>query len=218
MRAPTFLGSSPINHQHPSPIAAQCGTIRAMPPRFPSRSTARSTERRPPRPLDAQRLNELALSYLARFSTSAAKLEAYLRRKLRERGWEGEGEPDLAALVERCVAAGYVDDATYARTKAGSLRRRGYGARRVDQSLGAAGIAPELREEVRGTANEQRQAALALARKRRLGPFGPPLPDRTAREKQIAVLLRAGHRLDIARQVVDAGTVAGLVAWAEEED
>jgi len=175
-------------------------------------------ERRPPRPLDTVRLNELALSYLARFATSAAKLEAYLRRKLRERGWEGEGDPPVAAVVERCVAAGYVDDEVYARAKAGSLRRRGYGERRVDQSLSAAGIAADLREDVRGSAQEARQAAAALARKRRLGPYGAPPADRAAREKQIAVLLRAGHRLDIARQVVETGTIAGLEAWAEEED
>ncbi len=175
-------------------------------------------ERRQPPPLDAARLNELALGYLARFATSAAKLEAYLRRKLRERGWDGEGEPPVAALVERCIAAGYVDDALYARSKAGSLLRRGYGARRIDQSLSAAGIAPDLRDAVRGTMAEQRHAALALARKRRLGPFGPPAADRPAREKQVAVLLRAGHRLDIARQVVEAADPAWLEAWAKEED
>jgi regulatory protein len=189
-----------------------------MPPRFPSRSASTPRERRAPRPLDAQRLNELALAYLARFSTSAAKLDGYLRRKLRERGWEGDGDAPIAAIVKRCVAAGYVDDAVFARAKAGSLRRRGYGDRRVDQSLNAAGIAADLREEVRGSPSEARQAALALARKRRLGPFGPPPADRAAREKQIAVLLRAGHRLDIARRVLEAGTVAGLEAWAEEEE
>lgn len=189
-----------------------------MVPHSTARSARGPRERRPPKPLDKERLNELALAYLARFATSAAKLEAYLRRKLRERGWAGEGEPPVAALVERCVAAGYVDDAAYARSKAGSLRRRGYGERRVDQSLGAAGIAADLREEVRGTVSETRQSALALARKRRLGPFGPGPLDRPQREKQIAVLLRAGHRLDIARQVVEAGSTAGLEAWAEEED
>lgn len=184
-----------------------------MPPEAaPNRAALRA-----PKPLDKQRLNELALAYLARFATSAAKLEAYLRRKLRERGWDGEGDPPVAALVERCIAAGYVDDALYARSKAASLRRRGYGARRVDQSLGAAGIASDLREELRGSVMEERRAALALARKRRLGPFAAGPVDRPAREKQIAVLLRAGHRLDIARQVVEAATIAGLETWAEEE-
>lgn len=189
-----------------------------MPAQPASNADRARRERRPPRPLDRERLNELALAYLARFATSAAKLEAYLRRKLRERGWDGEGEPPVAALVERCVAAGYVDDAAYARSKAGSLRRRGYGTRRIDQSLGAAGIAAELREEVRATLAEERAAALALARKRRLGPFGPAPADRQAIEKQVAVFLRAGHRLDIARKIVKADDVAGLEAWVMEEE
>lgn len=177
----------------------------------------RSHTRKLPRPLDSERLNELALAYLARFATSAAKLEAYLRRKLRERGWEGEGEPPVAALVARCVAAGYVDDAAYARARAGGLRRRGYGARRVDQALGAAGIDEGLRSENRGDQREQRSAALALARKRRLGPYGLPAADRAARERQLAILLRAGHRLDMARQVVETGSVEALEQWVEEE-
>lgn len=189
-----------------------------MPAHPASNADRARRERRPPRPLDRERLNELALAYLARFATSAAKLEAYLRRKLRERGWDGEGEPPVAALVERCVAAGYVDDAAYARSKAGSLRRRGYGSRRIDQSLGAAGIAAELREEVRATLAEERAAALTLARKRRLGPFGDRPVDRQGREKQLAVLLRAGHRLDIARQVVEAGSPDWLEAWALEDE
>jgi regulatory protein len=203
----SLVGPEP--HPLSFPIAAQCGTIRAMPRSYPAR--------KPPRPLDSERLNELALAYLARFATSAAKLEAYLRRKLRERGWEGQGEPPVAALVNRCVAAGYVDDAAYARSKAGSLRRRGYGARRVDQALGAAGIGEGLRAENRGEERDQRGAALALARKRRLGPFGPPASDRAARERQLAMLLRAGHRLDMAREVVEASSIEALESWAEEE-
>ncbi len=41
---------------------------------------------RKPSPLTATRLQDLALSYVARFATTRAKLEAYLVRKLRERG------------------------------------------------------------------------------------------------------------------------------------
>ena len=88
------------------------------------------------KPLDASRLEELALTYVARFATSAAKLERYLTRKVRERGWEGESEPQFAALVERYIELGYVDDAAFARARAGSLLRRGYGPRRIGQALG----------------------------------------------------------------------------------
>jgi len=176
-------------------------------------------ERRPkrvPKPLDAARLEELALAYVARFATSRAKLEAYLVRKLRERGWAGEGAPPIAALAERFVAAGYVDDAAFARAKSGSLLRRGYGQRRIGEALGAAGIGEDIRAEVRAGEGERRQAALIMARKRRLGPFGPPPVDRAAREKQIATLLRAGHGLDSARELVNAASVEAAEDWAAQ--
>ena len=59
-----------------------------------------------------------------------------------------------------------------------------------------------------------RRAALALARKRRLGPFGAGADDRAAREKQIAAMLRAGHPLDSAREMVNAASVEAAEAWA----
>ncbi len=178
----------------------------------------RQTPRRAPKPLDSARLEELALAYVARVATSAAKLEAYLRRKLRERGWEGKGEPPVAALAARFVASGYVDDLAYAKAKTGGLLRRGYGARRIAQSLHAAGIAEAVREEVRPDHHAQRAAALALARKRRFGPFGAAPLDRPAREKQIAAILRAGHPLDSARRLVDALSEEAALAWAAGDD
>lgn len=179
--------------------------------------TAPPRQKRTPRPLDAARLDELALAYVARFAASAAKLETYLKRKLRERGWSGEDEPPVGAIVSRFVAAGYVDDAAFARARAGSLRRRGFGERRVDQALGAAGIAQELRAEVRGSEGEGRRAALALARKRRFGPWGGEV-DRAVRDKQLGAMLRAGHRLDLARAIVHGADIAALEQWAAEPD
>lgn len=174
-------------------------------------------QKRTPRPIDAARLDELALAYVARFAASAAKLESYLKRKVRERGWDGEGEPPLQEILTRFVSAGYVDDASYARMKAGSLRRRGYGERRVDQALGAAGIDGDLRAQVRAGEGEQRRAAVALARRRRFGPWGAAL-DPQGREKQLAAMLRAGHRLDIARAVVHAADCQGVESWAQEDE
>jgi len=51
--------------------------------------------------LDESRLNELALRYVGRFATTRAKLRTYLERKVRERGWSGDSEPDPAAIAER---------------------------------------------------------------------------------------------------------------------
>lgn len=178
----------------------------------------RKRERRAPRPLDSARLDELALAYVARFATSAGKLERYLLRKLRERGWAGESEPDPAAICARFAELGYLDDEAYARARGGDLLRRGYGARRVMQALGEAGIAEDLRREVSPREGAARRAALALARRRRLGPYhGAPL-DRAVRAKHLAALVRAGHGFDHAGAVVDASSEAALEQWVAEAD
>ena len=168
------------------------------------------------KPLDPARLEELALHYVARFATTAKGLERYCRRKLRERGWsDDEPQPDIAALVQRFIRSGYVNDEEYARVRQGGLLRRGYGARRIHAALDAAGVAPGDRHELDD--REARQAALRLARKRRFGPFGAeggPPGERALREKQIAAMIRAGHPLDSARELVDAADRQSALAWA----
>lgn len=187
-----------------------------------TRGNARS--RRVAKPLDAARLDELALAYVARFATSAGKLAAYLRRKVRERGWNGDGEVNIPAIVERFVSRGYVDDAGFARARAQGLLRRGFGARRIDQALNAAGIARDLREAVSGSERDARAAALAFARKRRLGPFGRCSADQDQVRldpvtcgKQVAAFLRAGHPLASARALVNADSITQAEEWADEE-
>lgn len=166
------------------------------------RRTARG--RRAPAPLDAGRLQELALRYVSRFATTRAKLETFLRRKLRERGWAGDREPDLEAIGAKFVALGYIDDAAFARAKAGALVGRGYGAGRLRQALTVAGVSDEDSAEAREVARSGSvEAALRFARRRRIGPFAPAPLDAPAREKALAAMLRAGHSLALAKRVVD---------------
>ncbi|MCJ2184906.1 RecX family transcriptional regulator [Novosphingobium sp. 1949] len=175
-----------------------------------------SDKRRNPRPLNRPRLEEMALAYVARFATTQAKLRDYLRRKLRERGWEGEDEPPLDALVERYAELGYVDDEGWARMKAGSLLRRGYGARRVSEALGAAGVDEDVRGAMAPGEAQERESALALARRRRLGPFAREEADRAVREKHLAAMLRAGHRLEVARRIIEAEDATSAQEWVDE--
>ncbi|MES2119314.1 MAG: regulatory protein RecX [Pseudomonadota bacterium] len=167
--------------------------------------TPRSASRRAPRPLNEGSLQELALRYVGRFATSRAKLRTYLQRKIRERGWDGGREPDLAALADRFAEIGYVDDAAFALGKARSLSGRGYGKRRLVEQLRVAGIEEDHRAPACDHADEQAvAAALRFAEKRRIGPFAEVAPDRPGREKWIGAMIRAGHPFSLAR------TIAGL--------
>lgn len=167
-------------------------------------------------PLDAEALDQAALSYAGRYATTRAKLAAYLTRKLRERGWSGAGDPPVAALVERMAALGYVDDRAFASARAAALTRRGYGARRVGAALRGAGIGEEDAVDAREIAAASAwAAALRFAERRRIGPFAAAEADRPAREKALAAMLRAGHPMHLARILVAARP--GEVPQADDE-
>ena len=164
------------------------------------------THRAPPPPLDAAALERLALRYVERFATSRGRLAAYLERKLRERGGVEGWMPDPAAVAARMAALGYVDDLAFAEARARSLGRRGLGARRIAADWRAAGIGEEERAALApAVAADVTQAALAFARRRRIGPFAAQAADRDGRQRHLAAMLRAGHGLDLARRIVAAG-------------
>ncbi|QUL36829.1 regulatory protein RecX [Erythrobacter sp. JK5] len=180
------------------------------------------------RPLDETALRDLALSYAARYATTGAKLEAYLARKIRERGIaEGEDGRDRAldvkALVARLIELGYVDDEAYARMRSRDLTARGYGKRRVEQALWAAGVDEQIRTDHAPGEADSRRAAILLAKKRGFGAFGhridnaaPADTQRAAKEKQIAAMLRAGHDFGHARFIVEAAAIGDIEDWLVE--
>ena len=155
-------------------------------------------------PLDERQLRELALRYVGRFATTRAKLRAYLKRKLRERGWDGGRQPDLAAIADRFAEQGYIDDSGYALGKSRGLSGRGYGKRRIAQALRVAGIEEQDSEAALDHADAKAvSAALRFAEKRRMGPFATAQGgDPRAREKALAAMLRAGHPLGLSRAIL----------------
>ena len=155
-------------------------------------------------PYDGATLERAALDYAARYATTRAKLAAFLRRKLRERGWAEEGAAPVEALVERFSEHGYVDDAAFARARADALLRRGYGARRIGAALRAAGIdddtAGKLDDRIGAEAQE---AAMRFARRKRIGPFAPARPDPMQKRRWIAAMARAGHPMVLILRLLD---------------
>ncbi|MEQ1687949.1 MAG: RecX family transcriptional regulator [Sphingopyxis sp.] len=176
----------------------------------------RKSARQPrvPKPLTSGQLSDLALFYVSRFATTRAKLIRYLERKLFERGWAEGDRPDTAAIADRLVALGYVDDAVYAESKARGLGLRGYGTRRLEQALRADGVGEGDRAAAIDHGRESKwAAALRYAKRRRWGPYASEMvSEPAARAKMLAAFVRAGHDFATARMVI------GLAPGAEVSD
>ncbi len=208
---------------------------RDTPPRPPTgfrpdqRSDARSDPHsgpRAPKPVKRvtpQHLEHAALRYLERFASSTANLRAVLMRRVQRSAQAhgddpAEGARWVDALIERYVRANLLNDDTYARMRTESLLRRGASTRMIAQKLAAKGIdrdrtdrtLDELREDVGG--NLDVRAALALAKRRRLGVYRAPEARAAHRDKDMAALGRAGFGYEIARRVVDAEDPDELLA------
>jgi regulatory protein len=106
-------------------------------------------------------------------------------------------------VVARTVSTDLVDDRRYAEGRIASFRRRGASARGIKAKLAAKGVGRETVETALAEENGgDRAAAQAHARRRKLGPYRPG--ERAAfRQKDLAVLARAGFSFDVAREVID---------------
>ncbi len=168
-------------------------------------SSRQNRERRNVPPLNSTALRALALHYVGKYATTQARLARYLERKLRERGWDDETPADLGALISQFAELNYVDDENYARIKADSLMRRGFGPGRIKATLHHAGVHAEIiATHATFDADAALRAAHDFARRKRLGPYGPPQPDRKASDRALAALMRAGHGFDVARKVLSS--------------
>ncbi len=170
------------------------------------------------RRITAQYLDNVALHYLQRFASSSANLRQVLLRRVERAAQAAEADAGDALretgarlvdeLVARYLRSGLLDDRVYAAAKAQSLHRRGASLRAIRQALASRGVDADtvgsaMAALTEATGDADLAAAVALARRRRLGPFR--LGERGGyRDKDLASLGRAGFSYDIARRVVDA--------------
>jgi regulatory protein len=173
-----------------------------------------------PRPVTPERLEKIALFYLERFASSAENLRRVLARRVERSAWahgtdRAAGLEAAAAIVRRLQAAGLLDDRSYAEAKAASLQRRGRPLRGIRRELAQRGVAREDIETATAAladaaAEPDLAAAIALARRRRLGPWRAAEARSEARSRDLAALGRAGFDYDTARRVIDAADPESL--------
>ncbi|MGC4090620.1 MAG: regulatory protein RecX [Polyangiaceae bacterium] len=174
-----------------------------------ARRTARQKPSSPPAAIDEAALSKAALGYLNRRDASRSKLRQHLER------WVTRSAPEqLAALrplidqlLTRYQASGLIDDQRLAENAVKSLRARGKSARAISHKLSAQGVGGSsidaaLSADRRENAEAELSAARALARKRKLGAYRPESERAERRQKDLAVLARAGFDFDICRRAL----------------
>lgn len=173
-----------------------------------------------PRKATRKSLENAALYYLKRFSSSSENLRRVLSRRVdRSARYHdtdpAEGREVITEIIEKLTAQGFLNDSRYAETRVLSLHRRGASMRGIRMKLREKGVPGDVIDQALETLAEEvgeteLTAAIALARRRRLGPYRTRGDRNEAKEKDLASLARAGFGYDTARRVIEAETVEAL--------
>lgn len=174
---------------------------------------------RVPRKVTRASLENAALAYLGRFATTAKGLTEVLMRRVHRAAHHhatdpAEGRALVDTIVLRYRDAGLIDDAAFAQARARALFARGTAVRGIVLRLRRKGVSDDdiaaaiagLDPDANGNADIRtldRDAARALARRRRLGPWRRGPTDDGTRARDLAALARAGFSYGIAREVID---------------
>jgi regulatory protein len=150
-------------------------------------------------------LHDAALRYLARYAATQTGLMRVLMRRVDRWARAAAAEPDVVAaakqaaqaVVARLADAGAVDDAAFAAGRARSLARAGRSRRAIAAHLAAKGVPAPLTAALPDDPEAEFAAALAYARRRRIGPFRSP-PDAAQTLRDLARMARAGFTQDVA--------------------
>ncbi len=186
-------------------------------PAGPGRARRRAPGPAGPAPTRA-RLHDAALAHLARFATTEAGLIRVLDRRIdrwaRAAGVEGTPDPDAIAVAQRTsrqaarevvqalVQSGVVNDTAFAGARARRLTRAGRSRVAVSAHLAAKGVPQAVVQAALPDPDSELAAALAYARRRRLGPFRVDDADEDTRRKELGALARAGFPQPVAQRAL----------------
>ena len=184
----------------------------------------KKTERKPPKKATASHLGNVALWYLQRFAASSDSLRRVLMRRVEKSARahdtdREEGAAFVEDIIARFLRSGLLDDRVYAEGRALSLHRRGASTRGIRARLAAKGVgAEDIDAALAGLRDEMDDpdlaAAIAYARRSRIGPYRTRGDRDDLKERDLAALARQGFGYEIARRVIEARDVDELEAEA----
>jgi len=159
--------------------------------------------------LTQSRLKNIALYYLQRYGTTVAHFRQVMRRRVR-RELDGKDPADafswLEELIAEFVGKKALNDETYAAAKVARDRVNLKPAHKIRTGLMAKGVPRAIADDAVGKDDDAEwEAAMAVARRRRLGPYRIKARDRESDRRDLAALGRAGVPFTFAKRVIALG-------------
>jgi len=183
-----------------------------------------------PKKITESYLYNSGLYYLQRFAASKAHFHKVMENKIKKScAWHKEQNLEaclalLPPLIEQFEEAGMLNDESYTQGLINSLRRRGLSQQAILMRAKAKGVPAELARETleehdlrqhESQREADLQAALLLARKKRLGPFAKPCAEderQKQQTRQLSAFARAGYSYDIASKIMEMNEEEALDA------
>lgn len=158
----------------------------------------------PPRSPEVPRLEDEvadAVAFVRRSTANAPQAEGRLATKLAERGWS---DAVVGQALQRCRAAGLVDDDAMAAALVEEGRRKGHAPTRLRADLRRRGLGEDAIEQALVPVENEDPEAAAFEVARRRADTLTGVDAETAFRRIVAHLARRGHPEALARKVARA--------------
>ena len=192
-----------------------------------SRRSKPRQKKRPKKPTERY-LTNVAKWYIERYRPCSGGLRRALKKRveagLREHGGDrDEAIEVMEQVIQKMLDNRSIDDAAFARGWVMQYHRRGVTRRDIAQRLRKKGV-PRDHIDAALTALEEEsevdpalQAAVAYVRRRRFGPWRTDPGKRAERrEKDLAAMVRAGHRYAVSKRVLSLETLDDFLTLEDE--
>lgn len=173
-----------------------------------------------PRKVTAASIENAALYYLGRYATSSENLRQVLERKIKRAAKHHDTDIEaciqlIGNLIGRYLENGILNDEAYAKTQAANMNRRGRSLRAIRFCLRKKALPIDVIDKaVKVLADEvgspDLAAAVAYARKRRLGPYRRKTSTPVNLDKELAALARSGFSFSLALRIVESKNIDEL--------
>lgn len=172
--------------------------------------TEQPRRRKPAKKITPQRLKNIGLYYLKRFESSVENLRSVLQKRVNRYALENpdfdkhEAYQWIENILTDFEKLHYLDDKRFTEIKVRHYLSAGKPARYIQNKLREKGVADAKIEEMLDEFGyDPENMVLALAKRKKIGPFRPDEEQRKAcRQKDMAALIRAGFDYDVVSEIM----------------